>query len=867
MMLMNQLNTNMKHAVDNYELANTAYRLQDSLNWYRSDSKGILANPPADLLKEFQNHKEQSFLNANQAIETIEKLDKREESQKVIANLQALSNQLRDMEDRINQLMEQNKVEEANRLFWYDMWEVIDKMSKDITYLQTIQEEGVQSEFKLSNDTTSTAFKFIFGYAIAVLILGGAITFFIIRSITKNLYEVTSVFTKAAFGKGDRLPRINVKTKDEFGEISIAYNEMAQALEEHYIQENELKNAAEEQSWLNTKIAEIATMYLGINQLKELAQAFITRLAPIVGASYGIIYIKENNVFRKYGSYACEDEAFGRESFRLGKGLVGQCALDKRQISLDKIPENYIKISSGAGEAPPNSILIIPAQYQGEVLSVIELASFKPFTRLERVLLEEVVSHLGINIQSILRHMQVENLLQESQTLTEELQRQSEELQLQQEELQSVNEQLEEQFNSSEQKTHELEKIKNILEEKAQQLTISSQYKSEFLANMSHELRTPLNSMLILAQMLSENSGQNLTPKQVEYAKTILSSGNDLLQLINDILDISKIEAGKIEIFLEKTEIQEIKASLESKFFPLARKKGLDFSIQLDPFLPDLIYTDPHRLQQILINLLSNAFKFTEKGRILLQIEKTQQTVFLKEKGKSHIETMIAFSVKDTGIGISQENQKLIFEAFQQADGTTSRKYGGTGLGLSISRELARLLEGYLTVDSTVGAGSTFTLYLPVLPIVPARSEAAVTVEELQPDIDGTKSLKGMKILIVDDDMRNIFALTVALEGYFIEVVFAENGREGIDVLQKNPDIDLVLMDIMMPEMDGLEAIRAIRQMPEYMKLPIIALTAKAMDSDRKKCIEAGASDYISKPVHIEQLISIMQVWLYDKEG
>lgn len=863
MMLMNQLNTNMKNAVDNYELAKTAYKIQDSLNWYRSDSKGILANPPADLLKEFQDHKEQSYLNANQAIETLRKLDKREKSQKVIAELQTLSIQLRAMEAKTNKLMEQNKDEEARSLFWYDTWDVIDKMTSDATYLQTIQEDGVQSEFELSNDTTSTAYKFIFGYAVAVLILAAAITFFILRSMSKNLNDVMSVFTSAAFGKGDHLPRIKVKTKDEIGQISTAYNEMAQVLEKHHKQEIELKNAAEEQSWLNTKIAEIATMYPGINNLNELAQLFITRLAPIVGASYGLIYMKEDSVFRRYGSYAGQEEPVGRESFSVGEGLVGQCALDRRPISLEDIPENYIKISSGTGEASPNSILVIPAEYQGEVLAVIELASFKPFARLEQVLLEEVVSHLGINIKSIQRHMRVEELLQESQTLTEELQSQSEELQLQQEELRTVNEQLEEQFKSSEKKTHELEKIKNMLEEKAQQLMMSSQYKSEFLANMSHELRTPLNSLLILAQMLSENSAQNLTQKQVEYAKTILSSGHDLLRLINDVLDISKIEAGKMEIYLEKTEIQEIKASLESQFFPLARQKGLDFSIQLDRFLPGLIHTDPQRLQQILINLLSNAFKFTEKGRILLQIEKAKQTVFSEEKGNNQVETMIAFSVRDTGIGISVENQKLIFEAFQQADGTTSRKYGGTGLGLSISRELAQLLGGYLTVDSKIGEGSTFTLYIPGLAYEPARLEAAVTVEEQKPASFTGESLEGKKILIVDDDMRNIFALTTALESYFVEVVFAENGREGIDVLQKNPDIDLVLMDIMMPEMDGFEAIRAIRQMPEYMNLPIIALTAKAMKSDRKKCIEAGASDYISKPVHIEQLISIMRVWLY----
>ena len=649
----------------------------------------------------------------------------------------------------------------------------------------------------------------------------------------------------------------------------------------------ELKDVAEEQSWVKTKIAEIATMYPGISDLKTLAHLFITKITPMVGANYGVFYIKQDKGeevrFQKLAAYAYNQQGVGTESFRLGEGLVGQCAVENRMISLNQVPEHYIKITSGLGSAPPSNVLIIPAEFQGEVLAVIELALFESFTAPEQLLLKEVMSNLGINIESILRNMEVEKLLQESQALTEELQTQSEELQLQQEELRTVNEQLGEQYKNSEQKTRELEKIKSILEEKAQQLTLSSQFKSEFLANMSHELRTPLNSLLILAQMLAENADGNLTSKQVEYAETIFSSGNDLLHLINDILDIAKVEAGKMEVIFKDVKLSDVKEFIEAQFTPVARKENIQLNVQLAADLPEMIKTDNQRLQQILKNLLSNAFKFTEHGAVSLTIQKV-------EKGSisTHSNMEFAFSVKDTGIGIAAENQNIIFDAFKQADGTISRKYGGTGLGLSISRELAQLLGGVIEVESIEGNGSTFTLYLPnyqnmistELSISEAEvaagffedsdSKSVASIEfPLQADKTWKQSygrealLKGKKILLVDDDIRNIYALTTALERYHVDVIFAENGREGIEVLQQNSDIDLILMDIMMPELNGFEAIQAIRQIPEFQDLPIIALTAKAMKYDRQQCIEAGASDYIIKPVDLEQLFSIMRMWLY----
>ena len=407
---------------------------------------------------------------------------------------------------------------------------------------------------------------------------------------------------------------------------------------------------------------------------------------------------------------------------------------------------------------------------------------------------------------------------------------------------------------------------------------------------MSHELRTPLNSLLILSQMLTENKEGNLTHSQIEYVKTIFSSGNELLTLINDILDLSKIEAGKVTIHPEVLRVPDMMDYVKEYFLPIARQKKLDFLVQLCEDLPEIIQVDEHRLLQILKNLLSNAFKFTDSGSVSLRVRRAEDQEISNKDMFRDAEWILAFSVTDTGIGIPQFKQAMVFEAFQQANGTTSRKYGGTGLGLTISQKLAKLLGGFIDLDSIEEKGSTFTLYLPShavgkevydlslaevaatsLDNYPSQGENPVkdtstaqpATEKSQNVENGNNRLEGKKILVVDDDMRNVFALTTALENQRIQTVFAENGREGIEVLKKNTDIDLVLMDIMMPEMDGYEALHHIRQMPEYANLPIIALTAKAMKSDREKCIEAGASDYISKPVNLEQLFSLIKIWLY----
>jgi two-component system chemotaxis sensor kinase CheA len=752
------------------------------------------------------------------------------------------------------------------------------------------QEQQMEETLNETTETSSMAIRIIIAAILLVLVMGIGITIGMIRSLTRSLDKVKNVMTNLEYGTVP-LPRIQVNSNDEIGQIAIAFNEMTTALEEHAKLEKEHKQEIEEQNWLKTKFAEITIMYQGIQDLETLAQNFMNKVTHVIGASYGVFYIanqdKEGTYLAKLASFAANDTVMGAKRVRFGEGLLGQCAAEKRTILLDQIPNDYIKISSGLGDASPRSVIILPVQFEGKLVAVMEWASFERIDSIHETLLQQTLHYLGITINRIQGHMKIQELLIESQTLSEELQSQSEELQIQQEELKTINEELETQNKNAELRTKELEKTKTILEEKNRQIIIGSKYKSEFLANMSHELRTPLNSLLILAQMLVENKEGNLTMKQVEFASTIRSSGNDLLSLINDILDLSKIESGKMDVHYSEVVLEEIQTYAERHFLPIARHKGIEFIITVDKDLPLIMFTDEQRLQQILKNLLSNAFKFTEQGSVELHIRKTDITSFPYHSPK-YAEWGVIISVNDTGIGISSDKQESIFDAFQQADGTTSRRYGGTGLGLSICRELAQLLGGFIEVQSSQGQGSTFTLYLPCYSKnltnewVIMEQEAAVTSEpsnlipytsqqqaiprheENEERLPHVKEvLEGKKILVIDDDMRNVFALSTALESLKMNVVFAENGKEGLEVLQDHSDIDLILMDIMMPEMDGYEAMQKIRHIPDYHLLPIIALTAKAMKDDRQRCIDAGASDYISKPVNLDQLLSLMRVWMY----
>ncbi|MBD1846768.1 HAMP domain-containing protein [Cyanobacteria bacterium FACHB-63] len=1018
------------------------------------------------------------------------------------------------------------------------------------------------------------------------------------RDLTDNVNELAANLTTqvraiaevaTAVTKGDLTRSISVEAKGEVAVLKDNINQMIANL-----RETTQKNT--EQDWLKTNLAKFTRMLQGQRDLETVSKLILSELAPLVSAQHGVFYLmeaSENHVsyLKLLSTYAYRERKHLGNRFQLGEGLIGQCALEKERILLTEVPPEYIKISSGLGEASPLNAVALPVLFEGQVTAVIELASFSRFSDIHLTFFDQLTESIAIVLNTIAASMRTEELLKQSQSLAEELQSQQKELtetnqrleqqaqslkaseellKNQQEQLQQTNEELQEkaellavQNREVERKNQEIEQARRSLEEKAEQLALSSKYKSEFLANMSHELRTPLNSLLILARLFADNTEGNLTDKQIEYARTIHSSGNDLLGLINDILDLAKIESGTMSLDPEPMTFTDLRNHLDRTFRQVAQDRSLDFQMHFEPQLPRSVYTDAKRLQQVLKNLLSNAFKFTEQGQVSLRVSLATAGWSFDQEILNRADRVIAFAVSDTGIGIAPNKQQVIFEAFQQADGTTSRKYGGTGLGLSISREIARLLGGEIQLQSELGRGSTFTLYLPQsdggrwdssrfesaisasqpsisrsaamrsaaaastnnpsetaitvleraieddregiqpedltlliieddanfarilldlarqqgfkgivatrgnvglelaqqfkptaimldirLPVLdgwtvldrlkhhndtrhipvhimsveeglqrslrqgaiaylqkpvnsesllnalasikefverPMKSLLVVEDDDVQrrsvveligntdvistavgtgaealemlrsqrfdclvldlglPDMDGfafleqvkqeqslihlpiiiytgkeltaqeerelrrisdtiilkdvrsperlldetalflhrvqanlpelqrqmlersqqqDTTLAGKKILIVDDDMRNIFALTSVLERYQIEIVYAENGREGITMLQEHPSIDLVLMDVMMPEMDGYETTRAIRQVNQFSDLPIIALTAKAMRGDREKCMEAGASDYITKPVETDQLLSVLRVWL-----
>lgn len=1001
-------------------------------------------------------------------------------------------------------------------------------------------------------------------------------------TLTTQLRAIAEVAT--AVTKGDLTRSIAVEA---LGEVAILKDNINQMIAN--LRETTQKNT--EQDWLKTNLAKFTRMLQGQRDLETVSKLILSELAPLVGAQHGVFFLMEsgeNTPFLKLiSSYAYRERRHLANRFHLGEGLVGQCALEKERILLTDVPSDYVRIASGLGESAPLNAVVLPVLFEGQVTAVIELASFRRFSEIHLTFFDQLTESIAIVLNTIAASMRTEELLKQSQSLAEELQTQQSELREtnqrleqqaqslkasedllkgQQEELQQTNAELEEkaelmamQKKEVERKNREIEQARLSLEDKAEQLALSSKYKSEFLANMSHELRTPLNSLLILAKLLADNIDRNLSAKQVEYSQTIYSAGTDLLTLINDILDLAKIESGTMSIDMTQMPLTELGDQIERTFRQIAQNKGLAFAIEFTAELPTTIYTDVKRLQQVLKNLLSNAFKFTEQGEVRLRIAVAKQGWSNDQVTLNRAQNVIAFSVSDTGIGIAPDKQKVIFEAFQQADGSTSRRYGGTGLGLSISREIARLFGGEIKLISQPGQGSTFTFYLPqLIPVSdsgafsPSRSlsfdsastlptpysllntdtinrisipspllnddrtviergdrvlliveddvnfarillemaqqhgfkvitaqtgstglmlaqqfqPSAVLLDIRLPEMDGwtvldrlkhdpntrhipvhimtveegrqrglqlgaiaylqkpltsetisealakikgfverqvknllvvedddiqrlsivelignsdvcttavgtgaaaleaigsqhfdclvldlglpdmtgfelieqikllphgrnlpiivytgreiSKAqetelrriaetiiikdvrsperlldetalflhrvqanlpapkreileqlhsidhlLTGKKALIVDDDVRNIFALTSMLERYQIQVLYAENGREGITLLETTPDIDVVLMDVMMPEMDGYETTRLIRQNEQFKSLPIIALTAKAMQGDREKCIEAGASDYITKPVDTEQLLSLLRVWLY----
>ncbi|MBT2470667.1 HAMP domain-containing protein [Streptomyces sp. ISL-66] len=869
------------------------------------------------------------------------------------------------------------------------------------------------------------------------------------KRLTENVNELAGNLTRqvraiaevaSAVAEGDLTRSITVDASGEVAELKDNINSMVGSLRES-------TRANQEQDWLKSNLARISGLMQGHRDLEAVAELVMDELTPLVAAQYGAFYLAEeghgSTVLTLVGSYGRPADAEEGTAFALGESLVGQAARSRRIIATDQVPGGYV-ISSGLGRTTPGSLIILPIVVDDQALGVIELASFTAFTPVHRDFLAQLMETIGANVNTIVANARTDELLGESQRLTGELQARSEELQVQQEELQRSNAELEEkaallasQNSYIEAKNLEIEQARQELETRARQLSLASTYKSEFLANMSHELRTPLNSLLILAQLLAQNPTRNLSPKQVEYAGIIHSAGSDLLQLINDILDLSKVEAGKMDIHPERVDLPQLLEYVDATFRPMTTQKSLDFTVTTAPGAPDDLLTDDARLRQILRNLLSNAVKFTERGGVELRIEPAAAPDV--PAGLPGPGPMLAFRVRDTGIGIPEQQLESVFGAFQQADGTTSRKYGGTGLGLSISREIARLLGGAVTAESTPGQGSTFTLYLPVsraghegapradapatpspevasgtadpgrpdAPVLPERrqprrllvieerpngllslvaesvgrdfaphhqvtgepagihmvhaassreaaaalasdsfhcvvleldlpdGEALRFLDALQGDpalsslpvlahnnprarnapgvalrersasrhvellssldelrerialhlsaeqpgdvplllhgdtqrqlrgahvLDG--DLAGRTVLVVDDDARNLFALSGILELHGMRVLHAEDGRKGIDALTHNAGVDLILMDVMMPELDGYAATAEIRRMPAYGDLPIIAVTAKAMPGDREKSLAAGASDYVTKPVDADDLIARVRHWL-----
>ncbi len=732
------------------------------------------------------------------------------------------------------------------------------------------------------------------------------------KRLTENVNELAGNLTRqvraisevtSAVATGDLTRSISVEAEGEVAELKDNINAMVQSL-------RETTKANQEQYWLKTNLARIAGLLQGHRDLATVGELIMNELIPLVGAQHGTFFITDDGsdgtVLRLIAGYGLRVDMAAPIEFRLGQSLVGQVAKTKKPIVVTDAPADYVKISSGLGEAAPLNLMVLPIVFEGQVLGVIEAGSFSPFTQVHQDFLEQLMETIGVNANTIIVNSRTDDLLAESQRLASELQSRSGELQARQEELQRSNADLEDkaaqlahQNRAIETKNAEIEQARQEIEERAKQLDLASRYKSQFLANVSHELRTPLNSLLILARLLAQNPADNLTLKQVEYANVIHSSGTDLLLLINDILDLSRVEAGKLDVHPERFALASLAEDLRTVFEPLAAEKRLDFAVETEADVPAEVLTDRQRLRQILHNLLSNAVKFTPEGRAELRIG-------LPRHRAPDEEPVITFSVTDTGIGITDDNLETIFEAFQQGDGTTSRRYGGTGLGLAISREVAAQLGGRITAESEPGQGSTFTLYLPVaypgavealtpdrtddladgtagpltapwageaaavrhspgadrLAASPVPDTPAVVSARPVPKTGTHDSLRGRNVLVVDDDLRNAFAITSILELYGLTVIHAPDGQQGIGMLQSNRDIDLVLMDVMMPEMDGYATTAAIRAMPECADLPVIAVTGRAMQGDMDKSLAAGASDYVTKPVDTEELLSCMERWL-----
>ncbi|MGA8398283.1 MAG: HAMP domain-containing protein, partial [Stellaceae bacterium] len=684
-------------------------------------------------------------------------------------------------------------------------------------------------------------------------------------NLTTQVRAIAEVAT--AVTRGDLTRSIQVEARGEVAELKDNLNTMIDNL-------RLTTDRNTEQDWLKTNLARFTNMLQGQRDLAAVGGTLLSELSPVVGAQNGVIYLVEPEAGLKLLSgYADGGElASHPERLQMGSGLVGQCATDARRILISDIPDDVVPITSGLFKAPPRNVIVLPVLFEGQVKAVIELASLGSFTELQTSFLEQLMASIGIVLNSIEATMQTEALLTQSQQLASELQSQQRELQQTNEQLEQKAQQLAERNVEVERKNQEIEQARGALEEKATELALTSKYKSEVLANMSHELRTPLNSILILGQQLAENPDGNLVPKQVEFARTIHSAGTDLLNLISDILDLSKIESGTVSVEAEEIFFTNLQDMVVRPFRHEAENRRLSFDVNIDPKLERSIYTDSKRLQQVLKNLLSNAFKFTEEGGVKLSIYSASSGWAPDHPVLKNTPSVVAFEVSDTGIGIVPEKQRIIFEAFQQADASTNRKYGGTGLGLAISRELSNLLGGEIQLRSTAGVGSTFTLYLPLryasVPTGPrietsvsalaANGTGAALIAPKPPDLaiepvpDDRKSLQPGEatLLIVEDDPHYARILADLAHDQGLKVLIAARGTDALALAQEYQP-SAVSLDVFLPDMLGWTVLSQLKQNPLTRHIPVQVLT---LDEDRQHGLARGAFSFVVKPTNTEDL-------------
>jgi len=682
-------------------------------------------------------------------------------------------------------------------------------------------------------------------------------------NLTTQVRAIAEVAT--AVTKGDLTRSIKVQASGEVAALKDNINEMIRNLKD-----TTQKNS--EQDWLKTNLAKFSRMLQGQRDLLTVSRLILSELVPVVSAQQAVFYTLDNSgeepELKLLASYANKPRAT-QKRLKLGEGLIGQCALEKRKILLTQVPNKYLSISSGLGESDAASIIVLPVLFEGLVKGVLELASFEKFSSTHQALLDQLTESIGIVLNTIEANTLTEDLLKQSQSLAGELQSQQEELRQTNQELEEKAALLVEQNEEVERKNNEVEQARLALEEKAEQLALTSKYKSEFLANMSHELRTPLNSLLILSDQLSRNPEGNLSSRQTEFAKTIHASGKELLTLINDILDLSKIESGTVVVDVGELRFPDLLDYVERTFRHVAEAKGVGFGIQVGRDVPRSIYTDSMRFQQVIKNLLSNAFKFTERGNVTLAVETAREGWSPQIESLNRARSVLAVSVSDTGIGISPEKQQIIFEAFQQADGSTSRKYGGTGLGLAISREIARLLGGEIRLTSVPGEGSTFTLFLPQVYIAPvsarpsgevpgervvallpesltggAPSESGVFPGEVSDDRSDLVPEDRVLLIIDNDESFAGFLLEMAHENGF-KAVIATQGAEGIAMAHRHP-IDAITLDIRLPIMDGWRVLDRLKNDLETRHIPVYLITT---EEDAARGLSRGAIGALVKPI------------------